>query len=77
MLRPVAPALHAEGPAARLAQELSLGVGEHVEAEVLSDLGLVPALRGDVDQLQGSRGEAIGEPGHRRSVPRHNPRTEA
>ncbi len=39
MLRPVGPALRAEGPAARLAQELSLGVGERVEAEVLSDLG--------------------------------------
>ncbi len=39
MPRPVGPALRAEGPAARLAQELSLGVGERVEAEVLSDLG--------------------------------------
>jgi GTP-binding protein HflX len=32
----------------------------------------VPALRRNVNQLERPRGEAIGERGHRRSVPRHN-----
>ena len=33
---------------------------------------LLAALRGDVDELERPRGEAVGERGHRRSVPRHN-----
>ena len=34
---------------------------------------LVPALRRNVDELERPRGKTIGERGHRRSVPGHNP----
>ena len=43
--------------------------GEHV----LADSRLVTALRRNVHELERPRGEAVGERGHRRSVPRHNP----
>jgi GTPase len=39
---------------------------------VLADLRLFPADGGDVHELECPRGEAVGERGHRRSVPRHN-----
>jgi GTP-binding protein HflX len=39
---------------------------------VLADRLLVAALRRNVDELERPRGEAVGERGHRGSVPRHN-----
>jgi GTP-binding protein HflX len=47
-------------------------VGRHEPEYVLPDRFLVTALRGDVDELERPRGEAVGERGHRGSVPRHN-----
>ena len=45
--------------------------GDELE-HVLAYRVLLAALRGDVDELERPRGEAVGERGHRRSVPRHN-----
>ena len=43
------------------------------EAEhVVANRRLVTALRRDVHELERPRGKAVGERGHRRSVPRHN-----
>jgi GTP-binding protein HflX len=39
--------------------------------QVLADGGLVPALRGDVDELPRPRGQAVGE-SHRKRLARHN-----
>jgi GTPase len=51
---------------------LRLPRGWHEREHVLTDRGLAAALRRDVDELERPRGEAVGERGHRRSVPRHN-----
>ncbi|CAN5203018.1 GTPase HflX [soil metagenome] len=40
--------------------------------QVLANLGLVAAFRGDVYELERTRGEALGERGHSASVQRHN-----
>ena len=45
----------------------------HEREQMLADLGLVAALRRDVHELERAFGETLGEPCHRRSVPRHNP----
>jgi len=45
----------------------------HEAQEVLANRVLIPTYGWDVDQLERPRGEAIGERGHRFSLPRHNP----
>jgi hypothetical protein len=44
-------------------------VGRHEPEHVLPDRLLVTALRRDVDELERPRGKAVGERGHRGSVP--------
>ncbi len=45
----------------------------HKLEKALANRCLTPALRGNVHQLERPRCEAVGERGHRGSVPRHNP----
>jgi len=45
----------------------------HEREQVLADVALVAALGGNVYELERALREALGEPGHRRSLPRHNP----
>ena len=47
--------------------------GRHEREQMLADARLVAALRRNVDQLERPIREALGERGHRRRVPRHNP----
>ena len=55
-----------------VARVLGGPVRGHESAHVLTDDSLLAALRGNVDELERPRGKAVGERGHRRSVPRHN-----
>jgi GTPase len=52
---------------------LGLPDGGHEGEQVLPDRILAATLRRDVHELERAGGEAVGEPGHRASVPRHNP----
>jgi GTP-binding protein HflX len=55
-----------------VARVLLCPAGRHEVEYVLADRSLVAALRRNVDQLERPRGKAVGERGHRGSVPRHN-----
>ena len=55
-----------------VAHVLGYPTGRHEPEHVLPDRRLVSALRGNVHELERPRGEAVGEHGHRGSVPRHN-----
>jgi GTPase len=45
----------------------------HEREQMLADSRLRTALRGNVDELERALRETLGQPGHRRRVPRHNP----
>jgi len=56
-----------------VARKLGRPCRRHKAEDVPANLLFVPALRGNVDELERPRGEAVGERGHPRSLPRHNP----
>ena len=53
---------------------LLLEPGGNERQQMLADAGLVAALRGNVDELERPRREALGEPAHGRSLPPRSPR---
>ena len=59
--------MNASSPACSATQS-----GRNETEHVLANRRLVAALGGNVHELERPRGEAVGERGHRRSVPRHN-----